>query len=77
MLKVIIGTPPPETPAHKVRERVKTAKPPSMLQCRRCGGREVIEAKTGVLYSGGRTKGGVKTLLCVLCLTKGERVVLL
>jgi hypothetical protein len=45
-----------------------------MLQCVRCGGREVIETKVGVLYVGGKTRGGTKVLLCALCFSKGERV---
>lgn len=47
-----------------------------MLQCRRCGGREVIETKVGVLWQAGKTKGGTKQILCATCAMKGERVVL-
>jgi hypothetical protein len=69
--------PPPETPAQKVGKRLaKSARPAEMLQCHRCGGREVIETKVGVLYQAGRTRGGTKQILCAACLMKGERVVL-
>jgi hypothetical protein len=68
-MHVIKGTPNP--PA-----RATDAKPPAMLHCRRCGGREVIEAKIGVTLESGKAKGGTKVLLCAICLIKGERVVL-
>jgi hypothetical protein len=58
------------------RARSTDPKPAAMLQCRRCGGREVIEAKIGVSLEGGKAQGGTKVLLCALCLLKGERVVL-
>jgi len=75
---VIDGTGPPDTPAEQVRKRVRaTPKPATMVQCHRCGGREVIETKIGVLMKNGKPTGGTKALLCVGCLLKGERVVLL
>lgn len=74
---VIEGTPPPDTPKQRVIDRIKrTQKPPSMLQCHRCGCREVLELKTGVLYQDGKTKGGTKAIVCASCFMKGERVVL-
>lgn len=45
-----------------------------MLECR-CGSREMIEAKTGVLLKNGRATGGTKVMLCVNCLLRGERVI--
>lgn len=51
--------------------------PPSVIQCPRCGGREVIETKTGMLFAGGKASGGTKQLLCTACLLNGERVVVL
>lgn len=72
---VISGTPAPDTPLEQVRKRVRaTDKPASMIQCHRCGGREFIEAKTGVMMKNGRPTGGTKALLCVGCLLRGERV---
>lgn len=70
---------PVETPADKVRKRVRSyAKPKGMIQCHKCGGREVIETKTGVMTADGRKySGGTKGLLCANCFMKGERVVLL
>lgn len=50
-------------------------KPVSMLECR-CGSREFIETKSGVLYKNGRPTGGTKQLLCLHCLMKGDRVVI-
>jgi hypothetical protein len=74
---VIDGTPPPDTPKQRVVDRIKKhPKPASMLQCRRCGGREVLELKAGVLYQDGKTKGGTKQIVCAHCFMKGERVVL-
>lgn len=74
---VIDGSPPPDTPQQRVRERIKRApKPASMIQCHRCGCREVLELKTGMLYQEGRTKGGTKAIVCAACFMKGERVVL-
>lgn len=69
-LHVIDGTPAPDTTQEQVRKRVRGApKPASMPQCNRCGGREYIEAKIGA------GKAVTKQRLCVLCLMKGERVV--
>jgi hypothetical protein len=60
-----------------VRQRVRaTPKPATMLQCR-CGSREVIEARQGVLLRGGKPSGGSKVLICLNCMLRGERVVVL
>ena len=68
---VIEGSKPPDTPAEKVRERVRKApKPRAMPQCHRCGGREYIETKIGI------GKGVTKQRLCFLCAMKGERVIM-
>jgi len=68
---VIEGSKPPDTPAEKVRERVRKApKPRDMPQCHRCGGREYIETKIGA----GKT--ATKQRVCFLCAMKGERVVM-
>ena len=64
--------PKPDDPGTVLRERIKRMpKPAAMLQCPRCGGREVVETKVGVTASG----GGTKQRLCVVCLMRGERVV--
>lgn len=74
---VIQGTPAPDTPADRVNKRVRALpKPPTMIQCHRCGGREVIETKIGMMYKNGKASGGTKQVLCTLCFMKGERVVL-
>ncbi|MGY2271032.1 MULTISPECIES: hypothetical protein [Pseudomonas] len=76
-LHLIQGTPAPDTPAEQVRKRVRAMpKPATMVQCHRCGGREVIETKIGVLMKNGKPTGGTKQLLCVGCLLQGERVML-
>jgi hypothetical protein len=63
------------SPVEKVRQRVKAApKPGAVLQCR-CGSREMIETKTGVLLIGGKPTGGTKQYICAACLMNGERVV--
>lgn len=75
-LHLIQGTKAPDTPAEEVRKRVRAMpKPATMVQCHRCGGREVIETKIGVLLKNGKTSGGTKTLICVSCLLAGKRVV--
>lgn len=68
--------PPAAKPAaEEVRQRVRRMpKPAGMIQCR-CGSREVIEARQGVLLKEGKPSGGTKVMLCVNCLLRGERVV--
>lgn len=74
---IIDGTPPPDTPKQRAADRIKKMpKPATMLQCNRCGCREVLELKTGVLYQDRKTKGGSKAIVCAACFMKGERVVL-
>lgn len=67
---------PPKAPsgAEKVRQRLKAQKPDSVLQCR-CGGRELLPVKGGMIYRNGKAVGGVTQYLCVQCLMRGERVV--
>jgi transcription elongation factor Elf1 len=78
---VIDGTPPPEpaTPAEQVRKRLRErSKPiPSLIQCHRCGSREVLETKIGMVYKASKASGGTKQILCAACFMRGERVVLL
>jgi hypothetical protein len=74
LLKLVESAPEPA--AERVRRRVKALdKPPSMLECR-CGSRELLEVKVGVLWRNGRAYGGTKQLICAACLANGERVVL-
>ena len=74
---IIDGTKPPETPAEQVRKRIRAMpKPASMIQCHRCGSREVIETKIGMIYKNGKAQGGTKQILCASCFMRGERVVL-
>lgn len=71
-----IIVPPADPPEReKLRQRIKAMpKPAKLLECR-CGGREFIKAKSGVMLKDGKATGGKDVLLCVFCLAKGERVV--
>lgn len=51
-------------------------KPAALLQCPRCAGRELIETKTGVLLKGVKPSGGTRQMVCALCFSRGERVVI-
>lgn len=66
-----------DTPRQKA-EKLKRARPDAahMLSCHRCGSREVIETKIGMLYKNGKASGGTKQHLCASCFMRGERVVL-
>lgn len=76
-LHIIEGTPAPDTPLEQARKRVRAMpKPAHMIQCYRCGSREVIETKIGMFYKNGKATGGTKQVLCASCFMKGERVVL-
>lgn len=72
-LKLVPDTAP--SPSEKVRQRLKAQKPDVVLQCR-CGGRELIEVKSGMLFRNGKAVGGTKQYLCAHCLQRGERVVI-
>lgn len=76
-LTVIPGTPPPDTPEQRVRDRVKRApKPAEMIQCHRCGCREILPLTTGAVLKNGKVSGGTTVHVCAACYMKGERVVL-
>lgn len=69
---------PPLDGAAAVKRRVrKMPRLEAMVQCHRCGGRETIETRTGVMLRDGKPVGGTKALICAMCWTKGERVVLI
>lgn len=69
--------PKPLPPQDKSNSRAKKAsKPADMVQCVRCGGREVTETIVGAMLVAGKLKGGTRQIICVGCLLKGERVVL-
>ena len=73
--KLSVVPPSAPSPGERIRLRRKTdPRPAALLQCR-CGSREMIETKTGVLMSNGKPSGGTKQMLCAVCLTKGQRVV--
>lgn len=77
-LHLVPDTPKPaETEKDRIRKRIKALpKPKDMIQCPRCGGREVIETRIGVFETARTWSGGTKALLCALCFMRGERVVL-
>jgi len=77
-LTVIEGTPAPDSPLEEHRKRVRAMpKPAEMLQCHRCGSRELIQTKIGMMLKAGKATGGTKQLLCAACHRRGERVVVL
>lgn len=73
--------PPTEpTPAEAVRQRVKKmARPDGMLQCPRCGCREVLNTQAGVTITKGRRKPGTKIAIdeCAQCWKAGLHVSML
>lgn len=74
---MIDGKKPPDTQEERSRKRRRsTPKPAEMIQCHRCGGREVIETKIGMVMKDGKAVGGTKVLICASCLPKGDRVVI-
>ncbi|KAF1045614.1 hypothetical protein [Xylophilus sp.] len=64
--RVIDGTPAPDTPAEKQRERIRKMAYKHMPSCTSCGGSEYITARIG----------NVRSKLCVICLTQGRRRVM-
>jgi hypothetical protein len=73
-LHIVPKAPPPPERANSRAK--KAAKPAEMLQCVRCGGREVTETLIGASVQAGKLKGGTRQIICVGCMLKGERVVL-
>jgi 4-hydroxy-3-methylbut-2-en-1-yl diphosphate synthase IspG/GcpE len=68
--------PPAPKPEEPVNNRAKRAsKPADMIQCPRCGGREVMETVIGAMIQARKLKGGTRQIICVGCLLNGERVV--
>lgn len=74
---VIDGTPPPDSAEQRVIDRIKRApKPADLIQCHRCGCREVLPLTTGAVLKNGKVSGGTTVHVCAACFLKGERVVL-
>jgi hypothetical protein len=63
-------------PDEKPSRAKSASKPADMLQCPRCGGREVIETVIGAMIQARKLKGGTRQIVCVGCLMKGERIVI-
>lgn len=76
-LHIVQGSPPPDTPAEKLRRKIRARpKPPEMLQCPRCGSREIVQVKIGMYFKNGKAIGGTPQWLCATCQRNGERVVI-
>lgn len=61
---------------HLIKNTARKRKAGALLECPRCRGREVIEAKIGVEIADGKPRGGTKVLLCACCHREGQRVAL-
>lgn len=67
--------PPEPTGRDAVAKRLIAKTPAYLLTCKRCAGMEFLETVTGVQRTAaGRTKGGTKSLICLHCFKRGERV---
>jgi hypothetical protein len=76
-LHLVQAQPQPQSPATKARARRKLDdKPAEMLQCLRCGGREITETRIGAILKGGKVTGGTRAWVCTCCLLNGQRVVM-
>ena len=73
-LHLIPAAPKPDDPPNSRAKRA--SKPADMLQCPRCGGREVTQTLIGAMLVAGKLKGGTRQIVCFGCMLKGERVVL-
>lgn len=71
-LHIVPPAPAPDPSPLKSR---KASKPAEMIQCPRCGGREVMETIIGAVMQARKLKGGTRQIVCVGCLLRGERVV--
>lgn len=76
-LHLVPPEPKPErSKRQKVLDRVAAAAPAHLAKCKRCGSMEFIETRIGVEMVKGQPKGGTKALICLHCMTRGERVVI-
>lgn len=72
-LKLVPPAPKPErTKREKVLDRIAQHVPPHLVACPRCSGMEFIEAIHGVEIA--RPGTGERTLICLHCYMRGERV---
>lgn len=69
---------PPAEPsdAERLRLRRRRGKPAPVLECHRCGGRELFVVLVGAELRDGKVRGGTRQYLCAVCHRGGERVVL-
>lgn len=74
MLHIVPPIPKPAEPANNRAKRA--SKPADMVQCPRCGGREVIETVLGAMVQARKLKGGTRQIVCFGCMLNGQRVVL-
>ena len=73
-LTIVPASTPPESERLRLKRRADP-KPAAMLQCR-CGSRDVLSVKIGVLIVAGKPSRGTPQLLCAACFMQGKRVVL-
>jgi len=70
---VFDGLPPKDTR----HERLHKSKPPSLVRCRRCAGGSIVTVRMGMTYNPkGVPVGGVKALVCAICLARGDHVLI-
>lgn len=76
-LKLVPPAPKPaRTKRQAVLDRLAELTPSHMLKCTRCGSLEFIETRIGVeVTSAGKHRGGTKSMICLHCMIKGERIV--
>lgn len=61
--RVIDGTPPPDTPIERVRQKMRKSRIQAIPSCSSCGGHEYVTARTG----------NITTKLCLTCIMQGRR----
>jgi hypothetical protein len=75
-LRLISGSPPPDTPKERVRKRLRAGRRPEHIaRCHRCTGVELKEVRIGMTKRNGKLTGGTKQWICAACERNGERVV--
>lgn len=70
--RVIAGTPEPNGPKRRMKAALK---PSHIIRCPRCTSLAMIEVKLGMVEKAGKATGGQKAVVCAVCLSRGEYVV--
>jgi hypothetical protein len=67
--------PPEPTGRDAIAKRLIAKTPSHLLTCKRCASLEFIETVTGVeVTADGKRRRGTKSLICLHCFRRGERV---